>query len=110
MPISVSNIRQVKCDADGCTRELMYDVNDHQAVTSNPDNNWLRTGRGLKTADGREFFYCSDACELKNLEKGKHNMPVVQEAATQQDVSAAVAMAKARAEADAKIRQGVTLA
>ena len=109
MPIIDSQIRQIKCDGPGCTRDLIYDRKDEQATFQNPDNSWLKSTRITQTADGRNLVSCSDACEVESIKTGKHNIPEapkVAPAASAADVSAAVAMAKARAEADAAIRAG----
>lgn len=109
MPIVDSQIRQFACDAEGCTKKVIFDRKDERATFETPENAWLKTTRVVQTADGRNFMYCSDACEVKGTTSGKHNMPEpskVQTAAGQGDINAAVALAKARAEADAALRAG----
>lgn len=109
MPILDSQIRQIKCDAPGCTKEVLFDRKDERATFENPDNAWLKSTRVIQSADGRNLAYCSDLCEVEGTRTGKHNIPEapkVAPTATQAEVSAAVAMAKARADADAAIRKG----
>lgn len=108
MAIIDSAIRQIMCDAEGCTKKVIYDRKDEKAVFETPENAWLKSTRVVQSADGRNHTYCSDSCELIGVKSGKHNLPEPQKvsAATAKDVSAAVAMAQARAEADAAIRAG----
>ena len=109
MAIIDSQIRQIKCDGPGCTRDIIFDRKDERMTFENPDNSWLKATRVTQTADGRNLVTCSDACNVELIKTGKCNLPEapkVATAATQAEVSAAVAMAKARAEADAAIRSG----
>lgn len=103
------NVRTIKCDAPGCTHEVTYDRKDERTVFENPDNSWLKSTRVTQTADGRNLVTCSDACNVELVKTGQCNIPEAPKVASvssQADVLAAVAMAKARAEADAAIRSG----
>lgn len=107
-PQVVSSVRTIKCDAEGCTREITYDRKAEQTLIAEPANAWLKTTRVIQSADGRNHVYCSDACEVKGAAAGKHNMaeaPQIQPG-NAAAVAAAVAASKARAEADAAIRAG----
>ena len=109
MSIIDSQIRNIKCDAPNCTKEVIYDRKDERTVFENPENAWLKNTRITQTADGRNLVSCSDVCNVELVKTGKLNIPEapkVAAAGTAADVSAAVALAKARAEADAAIRTG----
>jgi hypothetical protein len=105
-----SQIRNIKCDAPGCKNEIIYDRKDEKTTVDNPDNAWLKSLRMVQTIDGRGYSYCSDACELEGVKTGKHNLPELPKVATatQQDLSKAVALAQARAAAEAQLRAGET--
>ncbi len=104
-----TEIRHIKCDGTGCTNEILFDKKDAKSVFEDPKNAWIKTTRVTQTGDGRNYAYCSDICEVEGIKTGKHNVqeqPKVAPAATPADLASAIAMAKARAEADAAIRAG----
>ncbi len=109
MSIIDSAVRHIKCDAPACTKEVLFDQKDKDAVFTNPENSWLKSTRVTQTADGRNFAYCSDICEVEGVKTGKHNIPEapkVTGSASAADISAAAAMVKARADADKALREG----
>jgi hypothetical protein len=87
----------------------MYDRREEKQTFENPDNAWLKTLRLTQTADGRSFAYCSDICEIKGVESGKHNIPTPQVIAPATGAAAVLAAAKeaaARKATDEAIRAG----
>lgn len=108
MPIIDTPIRTITCDGPGCLRTTTFDQKD-KTVLDKPENSWLKTSRGVQSADGRNFTYCSDICEVKGAETGRHNVQeppkIVTEANPAVIAAAAQAAANAR-RADAAIRDG----
>ena len=87
----------------------MFDRKEEKQIFENPDNSWLKSTRVVQSADGRNIVYCSDICEVKGTETGKHNIPeppkIVQ--ATNPAAVAAAAQAAANAKAQEQaIREG----
>lgn len=109
MTIVDSAIRNITCDAEGCTKAVLYDRKDEKTVFDNPDNAWLKTTRVIQTADGRNFTYCSDLCEVNGTGSGKHNIPepkkIVETTNPAAIAMAAQAAAQAR-QADQTLREG----
>ena len=118
MGIVDNQFRTVTCDQCGktVTYEQLVDPRTGRQGGISPqvmeENPWLKTNRIVLTADGRNFGYCSDLCEVAGLEKGQHNMPEppkieVPQGSAQAQIAAAAAAAKAREEATKNIKEGV---
>jgi hypothetical protein len=104
-PTSVLTI--IKCDHEGCDKVAQFEQStQQQALTDHP---WLRTYRSVNTGDQRSFGYCSDVCEVKAVETGKHNIPeppkIVASGNAAEIAAAAQAAANARKQ-EAAIRDG----
>jgi len=111
MSIIDSNIRSISCDGPGCLKALLYDRKDEKTTFELPENFWLRSTRVTQTADGRNLVFCSDICEVKSVETGKHNIPEppkITTAANPAAIAAAAQAAARAAQADAAIRKGET--
>jgi hypothetical protein len=109
MPILDTAIRSITCDGPECTKAVLYDRKEEKQTFELPENVWLRATRVTQTADGRNLVFCSDICEIKSVETGKHNIPEapkVVAAGNSAAVAAAVASAAAAKTADAAIRAG----
>ena len=109
MSIIDSAFRTISCDGPGCLKSVLYDRKDEKVTFEAPENIWLKTTRVVQTADGRNFTYCSDICEVKGAETGKHNIPeapkIIQPTNPAAIAMAAQAAANARL-ADQQIRDG----
>lgn len=114
MGIVDTNFRTVTCDA--CKKTVTYEQQqsngrihiDPQVLESNP---WLKSNRVVLTADGRNFGYCSDLCEVAGLESKRHNMPEAPQVeiptgSAQAQILAAAAAAKQREDATKAIKSG----
>lgn len=75
MSIQDTVVRTIKCEAEGCPNEILFDRKEEQQVFGKPENAWLKGVRLVQTADGRNIAYCSDDCEVKGVATGKHNLP-----------------------------------
>jgi hypothetical protein len=109
MPIIDTAIRSITCDGPGCTKAVLYDRKEEKTTFELPENVWLRATRVTQTADGRNLVFCSDICEIKSVETGKHNIPEapkIIQAGNAAAVAAAAQMAAAAKSADAAIRAG----
>ena len=117
MGIIDSQFRTVTCDQckKTVTYEQLVDPRTGRSGGIDPktmeENPWLRTNRIILTADGRNFGYCSDLCEVAGLESGQHNMPEpakieVPQGSAQVQIAAAAAAAKAREESTKAIKEG----
>lgn len=97
----------VKCELPNCPHDISFDqLTKEQTLTDNP---WLRSYRSVQTGDGRSIGYCSDICEVKGVETGKHNIPEPTKIVTTANPAAIVAAAQAAAnarQADVAIREG----
>ena len=109
MSIIDTVIRTITCNNPDCKNTITYDQKEFKAaVDANP---WLQTVRVVQTADGRNFSYCSDLCEVAGVGTEEHNplKPKVVEApsgnATEAIRLAALA-AQARDKATADIKAG----
>jgi hypothetical protein len=104
-PVAVTTI--VKCEREGCEHEISFDQSTKEKTLN--DNLWLRSYRTVQTGDARSIGYCSDICELKGIETGKHNIPeapkIVPVGNSAAVAAAAAAAANAKAQ-DAAIRSG----
>lgn len=110
MSINDTVIRTIKCDGPGCAREqLLFDRKEEQVVFGKPENAWVKGLRLVQTADGRQFMYCSDECEVKGAGTGQHNLPEpkkIIEAGNAAAVAAAAKIAEARTAAEKAVREG----
>ena len=117
MGIIDSQFRSVTCDQCGktVTYEQLVDPRTGRAGGISPqvmeENPWLKTNRIVLTADGHNFGYCSDICEIAGLETSRHNMPEPQKVEIPQgsasaQIAAAAAAAKAREDATKAIKDG----
>ncbi len=105
MPILDTVIRTIKCDAEGCTNELLFDRKEEQQIFAKPENAWLKGVRLIQTADGRNISYCSDDCEVKGTASGKHNLPEPKRII--ETGNAAAVQAAATAQANAKTAEEI---
>lgn len=109
MSIQDTVIRTIKCEADGCPNEILFDRKEEQQIFAKPENAWLRGVRLVQTADGRNIAYCSDDCEVKGVASGKHNLPEPKRIIETGNAAAVNAAAQAAANAkaaEAVVREG----
>jgi hypothetical protein len=109
MAILDTVVRNIVCDAPGCTKQVLFDRKDEKTVFENPENIWLKTTRVVQSADGRNIVYCSDTCEVKGTATGKHNIPEAPKIVTATNPAAIAAAAQAAAasqKAEQAIRDG----
>ena len=71
MPILDVAVRTISCEI--CDKTITFNQKDHVEVAKNTP--WLATSRVIQTGDGRNFLYCSDACEIAGIATEKHNIP-----------------------------------
>lgn len=108
MAFSDKQLRTIKCDAPGCTKEVEFDLRDIKAIQA---IEWLKGVRVVQTGDNRNFAYCSDVCEVKGITTSEHNVkeppkqPTIQPA-TEAEVKRAVAEADAAAKATEALKSG----
>lgn len=97
MPIQDTVVRTIKCDAEGCPNEILFDRKEEQQTFQKPENAWLKSVRLIQTADGRNIAYCSDECEVKGTASGKHNLPEPKRIIETGNAAAVAAAANAQA-------------
>lgn len=78
MSIIETAFRTITCNAEGCPNTATFDVQYANTPAGNKElleaNLWIKTTRVVSLiADGRNFCYCSDVCEVKGIESGTHN-------------------------------------
>lgn len=73
MSIVDNSYRTVTCN--GCDKTVTFPTQNEAAVKEVLDANpWMKTLRVVQQiAGGRNFAYCSDACELAGVASGAHN-------------------------------------
>lgn len=102
-------IRTVTCNQ--CNTSATFEVHQQgvakETLTQYP---WLTIGRIIGTPDGRQYFYCSDKCEIEAAATGVHNpveqKKIIDAPANAQAIAQAAASAKAAEEANKAIRAG----
>lgn len=103
-------IRTITCNGPECPHTVTFDREQMQQTVEAEGNEWLRSGRIMQTSDGRSLFYCSDACEIKGVATGVHNLPepkkIITNVASPQALAQAAASAKAAEVATAAIKAG----
>ena len=110
MSVIDATFRTMTCNGVGCKNTVTFDTKDaEQTFKGTP---WLRSFR-IVAAQGRNFFYCNDVCELSGVEAGVHNppeekkiveLPSVGSATTA--IQQAAAAARAAEESTRKIKSG----
>lgn len=111
MTIQDTVVRTIKCEAEGCEHAdgILFDRKEEQQIFTKPENAWLKGLRLIQTADGRQLAYCSDACEVKGVATGKHNLPEpkrIIEAGNSAAVAAAAQSAATAKAAEKMVREG----
>lgn len=99
--------RTIKCEADGCKNEVVFDPQSIEEIQKLPD--WVRTYRNVSTGNKSTFGYCSDVCEVKGVTTGNHNVPepkAVKPATSQAEIKQAAAEAKDVADANKALKEG----
>ncbi len=71
MSIIQQTIKTVTCNGVECKNTVTFEAGSEQAVSE--EKAWFKTLRMVQTAQGRNFVYCSDACEISNVATGAHN-------------------------------------
>lgn len=71
MSIIQQTFKTVTCNGPECKNTATFEAGSEQAVAEKEP--WFKTLRMVQTAQGRNFVYCSDACEIANVATGAHN-------------------------------------
>lgn len=103
MSIIQQTYKTVSCNGPECKNTVTFEAGSEQAVAE--EKAWFKTLRMVQTAQGRNFVYCSDACEISNVATGAHNpeerkniiVPEGANAMAQAEQQAKIAEAAARA-------------
>jgi hypothetical protein len=101
--------RTVTCDQCGQTVTFEQDQRGVpvDVINANP---WLKTNR-VVLANGKNFSYCNDLCEVEGIKAGNHN-PVeapkveVPTGSAKAQIQAAAAAAKEREDATKALKEG----
>jgi len=64
--------RTVTCNGAGCKNTVTFEPKNAPDVAK--EQVWLKSLR-IVQANGQNFCYCSDQCELTGIESGLHNPP-----------------------------------
>jgi hypothetical protein len=107
MSVIESLFRTITCDT--CGKSVTFDPKDPQSALE--ENPWIKTVRIVqRIADGRNFCYDSDECELKSVAAGQHNpeepKKVVAFPGGAQAIAQAAAAAKAQEESNRALKSG----
>jgi hypothetical protein len=103
MSIIQQTFKTVTCNGPECKNTATFEAGSEQAVAE--EKPWFKTLRMVQTAQGRNYVYCSDACEIANVAVGLHNpeerkniiVPEGANAMAQAEQQAKIAEAAARA-------------
>lgn len=102
--------RTVTCDAPSCKNTVTFEQRqDNRGIVEAMEKHpWIKTVREVQ-ASGRQFLFCSDACELESVAAGNHN-PVERKTIVLPEGANAMAAAEAQAKiqeaADKAIKTG----
>jgi hypothetical protein len=110
MSVIDATYRTMTCNGVGCTNSVTFDIkNAEETFKATP---WLRTFR-IVQANGRNFFYCGDLCEISGIEAEVHNPPEEKKivelpsvGSATSAIQAAAAAARAAEESTRKIKSG----
>ena len=89
----------ITCEGPGCEKTVTFEQKDAQEVFG--ETAWLKTGRVIQTNDQRNFYYCSDQCEIGGIAAGNHN-PVEKKKVISIDGGGTAAIKQAAAQAAAQ--------
>lgn len=102
--------RSVTCNGTGCKNTVTFEPKNAPDVAK--EHVWLKNLR-IVQANGQNFCYCSDTCELTAIESGAHNPPeekkiISMPSGTQATtaIQAAAAAAKAAEQATRQLKSG----
>lgn len=115
MSIVQQVFKTITCNGPSCKNTVTYDAQQQGAEQQMAqDTPWLKTLRLLQTSQGRNFAYCSDACEIENVATGAHNPETRKTIILPTGANAAEIAAQQAANAEAatkalKSGEGVTL-
>lgn len=112
MAIVQQTFKTITCNGPECKNTVTFEAGKEQAVAN--DTPWFKTMRVVQNAQGRNFCYCSDPCEIANIATGAHNPEerkniVLPAGANAVDVAASQAAEAERATKALKSGAGVTL-
>ena len=112
MSIVQQTFKSVTCNGPECKNTVTFEGGKEQAVAEITP--WFKTLRMVQNAQGRNFCYCSDACEIANVATGAHNPEerktiVLPAGANAIDVAASQAAEAEAATKALKAGSGVTL-
>src|ERR1700726_4391293 len=66
--------RTITCNGKNCDKTVTFDQQFAKRVAE--EHPWIRSIRIVQTAEGRNFVYHSDECELSGVASGDHNPEV----------------------------------
>lgn len=105
-----SAVRTITCNGPECTHTVTFDRRLEKQTFDTPGNEWLKAVRVIATVDNRTLVYCSDACEVKGVATGQHNLPepkrIVDGVANAAAIQAAADAAKLAEQTTAAIKAG----
>jgi len=105
-----SAVRTITCNGPECPHTVTFDRREEKQTFDAPGNEWMKSVRIIQTVDGRNIVYCSDACEIKGVATGSHNLPtpkkIIDAPASSASIQAAAAAAKRAEEATAALKAG----
>lgn len=99
--------RTIKCEAEGCKNEIVFNPQSIEEIQKLPD--WVRTYRNVSIGNKNTFGYCSDVCEVKGVTTGNHNVPepkAVKPASSQAEINQAAQEAKNASDANKALKEG----
>jgi hypothetical protein len=101
--------KSISCNGPGCPQSVTFEDKEGAMQRVANETPWFKTLRMVQTAQGRNFCYCSDSCELESIAEGNHNPEerksiLIPEGANAQQLAAA--QAKQAEEAAKAIKKG----
>jgi hypothetical protein len=115
MSIVQQTFKTISCNGPSCTKTVTYDAQQQDAEQQMAqDTPWIKNLRLVHNAQGRNFCYCSDECEIASIAEGNHNPEVrktivLPTGANAPQLAAAQAAAAEKATKALKDGAGVTL-
>ena len=106
--------KTVSCNGPQCEKSVTFEEKEGAMQRVANETPWFKTMRVVQTAQGRNFVFCSDNCEIESVATGVHNPEertsiVIPHGANSQELAAAQARQAEEATKAMKKGSGLSL-
>lgn len=112
MAVQQTSFVTITCDGPECPHTVTFEAIQPELNKAEAENPWMKTQRTVVIKpqnpgqQGLQFIYCSDVCEAKAIELGKHNPAPQLEAGTPQNLALAQRAAQAAKQTTDALKSG----